>query len=127
MSESPHPYCTVHDQPEDWCEDGHASGPPCPAVARVIQSPPRCECTEARSGRRCASAAVWLVRVGTRHTDAQLSCGLHLNRTCQVMLGAEGRSAALTVTPASVPQAPSSSPRGGRRPVDDIRAQEGLL
>jgi len=88
---------------------------------------PRCECTETASGRRCAGTATWLIRVGTRHIDAQLSCGLHLNQTCQAMLSAEGRNAALTVTRASVPQAPPPSPRGGRRSVNEVRAQEGLL
>lgn len=45
----------------------------------------------------CQAPPVWCVSVGTRHTDAQLSCGRHLNRTCVAMLGAEGRQAALTV------------------------------
>ena len=59
-----------------------------------------CECPEFRSGLICGSLPKWLVMVGTRKSDAQLSCGVHLNATCALMLAAEGRSgAALTVTP----------------------------
>lgn len=57
-----------------------------------------CECPEFRTGLTCGHAAMWLVRVGTRKADAQLSCSHHLSRTCTIMLSAEDRhGAALTV------------------------------
>ena len=47
----------------------------------------------------CKATAAWLVRVGTRTTDGQRSCGRHLNRTCELMLFNEGRrGATLTIT-----------------------------
>ncbi len=55
----------------------------------------RCEIREAPLG--CNAPPVWVVTVGTRQSDRQYSCGLHLNRTCMAMLAAEGREAALTV------------------------------
>jgi hypothetical protein len=60
----------------------------------------RCEVNDAvlRLGPAgCLIPPIWLVAVGTRHSDAQYSCGRHLNRTCEAMLGAEGREAALTL------------------------------
>ena len=62
----------------------------------------RCECPEFRTGLTCGRAAAWLVQVGRRLSDAQLSCRLHLSRTCEIMLGAETmlteRTVTLTVT-----------------------------
>lgn len=43
----------------------------------------------------CQAQAVWVVGVGQRITDRQLSCGRHLNRTCQAMQGAEDRAEVL--------------------------------
>ena len=64
----------------------------------------KCECPEFRSGLTCGHAAKWLVQVGTRRVDAQLSCSHHLSRTCGIMLGAEGRrGAALTVIEVKTP------------------------
>jgi hypothetical protein len=58
----------------------------------------RCECTENLGPGGCPAAASWRVRVGTRRTDAQLSCGRHLHRVCLAMTGAEApRNASLTV------------------------------
>ena len=58
-----------------------------------------CECPEFRTGLTCGRAAAWLVQVGARKSDAQLSCARHLSPTCEMRLGAEGRpGAALTVT-----------------------------
>lgn len=37
----------------------------------------------------CREKAVWLVGVGDRKADRQLSCGRHLNRTCHAMAEAE--------------------------------------
>lgn len=59
----------------------------------------KCECREFRSGLPCGRTAAWLVQVGTRKADAQLSCPRHLSMTCEVMRHGEGReAAALTVT-----------------------------
>jgi hypothetical protein len=57
-----------------------------------------CECAEISSGLPCGKTAMWLVQVGTRKADAQLSCGRHLSMTCETMRHAEGRETALTVT-----------------------------
>ena len=58
-----------------------------------------CECPEFRTGLTCGKAPKWLVQVGTRKTDAQLSCARHLSGTCTIMLSAEDRPAAtVTVT-----------------------------
>ena len=61
-----------------------------------------CECPEFRSGVPCGHAAKWLVRVGTRKSDAQFSCSHHLSRTCDITLRAEvmlaDRTVSLTVT-----------------------------
>lgn len=67
---------------------------------------PRCECTEVTSGLGCRITASWLVGVGSRKSDAQLSCGRHLNITCQLMASLEGRAGVtLTVTPVTARQA----------------------
>lgn len=59
----------------------------------------KCECPEFRSGLPCGKTAAWLVQVGTRKADAQLSCPRHLSMTCLAMYQAEDRrSATLTVT-----------------------------
>lgn len=48
----------------------------------------------------CGARASWIVAVGTRKSDAQASCGRHLNLTCTAMRGAETRATVtLTVTP----------------------------
>jgi hypothetical protein len=58
-----------------------------------------CECTENTSGLPCHAAALWVVAVGARTSDAQASCGTHLSRTCSLMFGAENRrDAVLTIT-----------------------------
>lgn len=58
-----------------------------------------CECFVDTTGLVCGSRARWLVGVGVRKTDAQFSCGIHLSRTCEMMLVAEDRpGAVLTVT-----------------------------
>lgn len=58
-----------------------------------------CECPEVRTGLTCGRSAAWLVQVGTRKADAQLSCARHLSGTCAMMLSAEDRPAAtVTVT-----------------------------
>lgn len=52
------------------------------------------------NGIQCGNAAAWVVQVGTRRADKQLSCGRHLHRTCEAMSAGEApRNAALTVTP----------------------------
>lgn len=56
---------------------------------------PRCEHAD---GPPCGARAMWHVMIGSRHSDAQLSCGNHLSRTCEVMRGAEGRDVTLHVT-----------------------------
>ncbi len=38
----------------------------------------------------CAHPAVFLIQVGTRKSDAQRSCGVHLARTCMVMAYGDG-------------------------------------
>jgi hypothetical protein len=49
----------------------------------------------------CGARPSWLVGVGSRASDAQLSCSRHLAGTCRLRLRAEQRSgASLTVTPA---------------------------
>jgi hypothetical protein len=60
----------------------------------------RCEHTDTFDGFRCRARALWQVGIGTRQTDAQLSCGSHLSKTCKAMLAAENRNATLTITPA---------------------------
>jgi hypothetical protein len=53
-----------------------------------------------RNGFECGCRALWLVSVGTRRTDAQYSCGLHLSSTCTALLSAEDRpEARLHVVP----------------------------
>lgn len=42
-------------------------------------------------GTPCGEEAEWIVHVGTRETDRQLSCSYCLGVTCQAMHGAEGR------------------------------------
>jgi hypothetical protein len=39
----------------------------------------------------CPHKASWVVRIGDRHTDEQLSCSVHLPQTCSAMIAAEGR------------------------------------
>lgn len=59
-----------------------------------------CECTENTGSEGCNAAALWLVGIGSRKTDRQLSCGRHLNRTCEAMIQAEmPRRAVLTIAP----------------------------
>ena len=60
-----------------------------------------CECPEFASGLPCGKAAKWLIQVGTRKADAQLSCARHLSMTCQALYEAEHpRKPVLTVTAA---------------------------
>lgn len=60
----------------------------------------RCECAEFTGLDGCPAAGTWRVQVGSRNADAQLSCGRHLNRTCQALAAAElPRRATLTLTP----------------------------
>jgi hypothetical protein len=55
---------------------------------------------ERGNGTRCGDRADWLVGVGTRKSDAQRSCNVHLAGTCEAMYEAEGRDGAvLHVTP----------------------------
>lgn len=55
----------------------------------------------------CGARASWLVAVGSRKTDAQRSCGRHLNLTCDVLFWAEQRTdATLTIT--RIPQGATS-------------------
>jgi hypothetical protein len=54
---------------------------------------PRCEFPDPA----CRRPASWRVAVGTRTSDAQLSCGQHLNGTCRAMLEAEYPRAAVTL------------------------------
>ena len=59
---------------------------------------PTCEVFVPSRAVLCGARALWLVAVGSRKTDAQYSCGIHLSRTCGLMLKAEDRgSAVLTV------------------------------
>jgi hypothetical protein len=59
----------------------------------------RCECTDGTGPDGCPARGTWRVQVGTRKTDAQRSCGRHLNRVCLAMEGAEGRqNTVLTLT-----------------------------
>jgi hypothetical protein len=59
----------------------------------------KCECTERINGTPCRSGAKWLVQIGARKTDAQLSCGVHLSMACEALYEAEKpRKPALTVT-----------------------------
>lgn len=60
----------------------------------------RCECREGTGPDGCQATAAWLVSVGRRSLDAQLSCGRHLNRTCTLMAEAEfpRRDVTLAVT-----------------------------
>jgi hypothetical protein len=58
----------------------------------------KCESRERRTGLLCPAVALWLVQIGTRKTDAQLSCGRHLNLVCAAMAVTEERPVALTVT-----------------------------
>lgn len=59
----------------------------------------RCEMTAWTGLTGCPARAVWKVAVGTRKLDAQLSCGRHLNRTCESLVQAEfPRKADLTIT-----------------------------
>lgn len=47
----------------------------------------------------CRARAAWLVTVGSRKADRQLSCGRHLNQACLALASAElPRTALLTVT-----------------------------
>lgn len=58
-----------------------------------------CECPEFSSGLPCGRSAMWLVQVGTRKADAQLSCPRHLSMTCSALYGADDpRKPTLTVT-----------------------------
>jgi hypothetical protein len=44
-----------------------------------------CEMRVLGTNRVCGHEAKFTVRVGTRQSDAQHSCGQHLARTCMVM------------------------------------------
>jgi hypothetical protein len=51
----------------------------------------KCECRRpSDEDRPCGHSAAFRVQVGTRKTDAQLSCGSHLARTCMVMAYGDG-------------------------------------
>jgi hypothetical protein len=78
--------------------DGHSYVPQGAEAGITVR---RCECTEGTGPHGCQATAQWLVGIGSRMTDRQLSCGRHLNRTCWLMLGAElpGRAVTLSVTP----------------------------
>ena len=59
-----------------------------------------CECAEGTGLDGCKAAATWMVGVGTRVSDRQLSCGRHLNRVCWAMVAGEApRNPSLTITP----------------------------
>lgn len=55
----------------------------------------KCESVSFSSGLQCHGTASWIVAVGTRKTDAQRSCSLHLSRVCRAMYEAEGRNGAV--------------------------------
>jgi hypothetical protein len=61
-----------------------------------------CEYPEAPGPDGCQEPGVWLVQVGTRKTDAQVSCTQHLGGTCASMTEAEypRKNVPLTVTQA---------------------------
>jgi hypothetical protein len=54
-----------------------------------------CE-SELPDGRRCSGTAIFLVGIGTRQFDRQLSCARHLANTIIKMIGAEGAPTAGT-------------------------------
>jgi hypothetical protein len=54
-----------------------------------------CEFIRTSNNTACGDVAGWLVRVGTRTTDEQLTCDVHLADTCQAMYEAEGRRGAV--------------------------------
>lgn len=60
----------------------------------------KCEYPEAAGPDGCTERGTWTVRVGTRKTDAQLSCTVHLGATCEAMTEAEypRKDVPLTVT-----------------------------
>jgi hypothetical protein len=47
--------------------------------------PGTCECRQFPNEPPCRASATWLVRVGTRQSDAQRSCARHLSKTCIAM------------------------------------------
>jgi len=50
------------------------------------------ECETVRgNGTACNDTAIWVVSVGERKTDQQLSCEVHLDETCRAMYEAESR------------------------------------
>jgi len=55
----------------------------------------QCESVQESTGLRCPARASWIVAVGTRKSDEQAACGIHLNRACMALEGAEGRAAVL--------------------------------
>lgn len=50
-----------------------------------------CQALTAMDGLPCTRTAAWIVGVGSRRTDEQRSCHLHLIPTFRAMLAAEGR------------------------------------
>jgi hypothetical protein len=72
-----------------------------------------CE-SELPDGRKCTGTAIFLVGIGTRQFDRQLSCARHLALTIITMIGAEGltsgaqvdagRNATIAWNPAGFPK-----------------------
>lgn len=59
-----------------------------------------CEAGRYSDGLLCPATAAWIVQVGTRKTDAQRACSVHLSRVCRALYAAEERDGAvLTVRP----------------------------
>lgn len=47
------------------------------------------ELCESRTSEPCTLQAQWVVRFGNRRGDEQRSCGRHLARTCEAMMGVQ--------------------------------------
>ena len=58
----------------------------------------RCDRIRESDRSRCPNIAEFLACVGTRTSDAERACANHLSKTVRALLGAEGRSAVVTVT-----------------------------
>jgi hypothetical protein len=57
----------------------------------------KCEALTLR-GKKCQHEGIWLVQMGERVSDGQLSCASHLGLVCSAFAEAEGRRASMVIT-----------------------------
>jgi hypothetical protein len=63
---STHPYCTVHDQPLDWCHPPHDDVPSVPDALRP-ELTGTCQAASSKTGETCGEPSAILMTTGCRH------------------------------------------------------------